>query len=137
MDEAVADELDERPDALSPDDINEIDQLSITHKIGAVMASNFALGAVVMMHLAKIASKYMDYAEIIELHHDKKADAPSGTALSTAREMAKHRGKPFLQPAAGAEKQESRGQQVDGIALHSVRLPGLLAPLSEMLPYDL
>ena len=112
---------------LSKDDISEIDQLSITHKIGAVVAPNFALGAVVMMHLARIAAKYMDYAEIIELHHDKKADAPSGTALNTAREMVKSKGKPFLQPAVKEEKQESRGQQVEGIALHSVRLPGLLA----------
>ena len=58
---------------------------------------------------------------------DKKADAPSGTALNTAREMAKSRGKPFLLPVIKGERPESRGQQAEGITLHSVRLPGLLA----------
>ena len=112
---------------LTADDISEIERLSTAHNIGAVVASNFALGAVIMMHLSKIAAKYLDYAEIIELHHDKKVDAPSGTALNTAREMAKSRGGPFLQPAGKGEKPESRGQQVEGVTLHSVRLPGLLA----------
>jgi len=110
---------------LSPDDIKEIDRLARAHKVGAVVAPNFALGAVLMMHLAKIAAKYLDYAEIIELHHHLKADAPSGTALTTAKMMAAARGKPFLQPAGkGAE---SRGQQVEGVTIHSVRLPGLMA----------
>lgn len=112
---------------LSPDDIAEIDRLATAKKIGVVVAPNFALGAVIMMHLSRITARYMDYAEIIELHHDKKVDAPSGTALNTAREMAKSRGKPFLQPTTKEERPESRGQQTDGIALHSVRLPGLLA----------
>jgi len=112
---------------LSPDDIAEIDRLSTTRKVGVVVAPNFALGAVIMMHLSRIVAKYMDYAEIIELHHDKKVDAPSGTALNTASEMAKSRGKPFLQPATKEERPESRGQQAEGITLHSVRLPGLLA----------
>ena len=112
---------------LSPDEISEIDRLSTTNKIGVVVAPNFALGAVIMTHLSRIAARYMDYAEIIELHHDKKVDAPSGTALNTAREMAKSRQKPFLQPAIEGERPESRGQQAEGITLHSVRLPGLLA----------
>jgi len=111
---------------LSADDISEIEKLAAARKIGIVVAPNFALGAVLMMHLAKIAARYMDYAEIIELHHERKADAPSGTALSTAKAMAAARGKPFLQPAA-KEPQPSRGQPVEGISLHSVRLPGLMA----------
>lgn len=111
---------------LTADQVKEIGQLADANKIGIVLASNFALGAVLMMHLAKIAGKYLDYVEIIELHHDRKVDAPSGTALSTAKVMASARGKPFLQPAA-KEKFESRGQQLEGITLHSVRLPGLLA----------
>ena len=112
---------------LTADELAEIDQLSTVHKIGTLVAPNFALGAVLMIHLAKIAAKYMDYAEIIELHHDKKVDAPSGTALSTARAMAEAKGKPFLQPAGKGEALASRGQQVDGVTIHSVRLPGLLA----------
>ena len=110
---------------LTKEDLNEIDRLATAHKVGAVVAPNFALGAVLMIHLAKIAAKYLDYAEIIELHHHLKADAPSGTALATARAMAAARGKPFLQPTGKAT--ESRGQQVEGATIHSVRLPGLMA----------
>jgi 4-hydroxy-tetrahydrodipicolinate reductase len=79
------------------------------------------------MHLAKIAAPYIDHVEIIELHHDQKADAPSGTSLLTAREMAKARGKPFLQPPPPKNVTGSRGDITDGVAIHSVRLPGLLA----------
>lgn len=109
----------------SPDEVREIEDLAAEHKIGAVMAPNFALGAILMMHLAKIAAKYLDYAEIIELHHHLKADAPSGTAQMTARAMAETRGKPFLQPPGKAAT--SRGESVEGVTLHSVRLPGLMA----------
>lgn len=112
---------------LTADDLSEIDRLATAHKIGAVVAPNFALGAVLMIHLAKIAAKHLDYAEIIELHHHQKADAPSGTALSTARAMASARGKPFLQPLEQGKPSDSRGKQVEGVAVHSVRLPGLLA----------
>lgn len=110
---------------LTPDDLKEIDRLAKAHKVGAVVAPNFALGAVLMVHLAKIAAKYLDYAEIIELHHHLKADAPSGTAIATARAMAAARGKPFLQPTGKASN--SRGQPVEGVTIHSVRLPGLMA----------
>jgi 4-hydroxy-tetrahydrodipicolinate reductase len=109
---------------LTVDDISEIDRLAKEHRVGAVVAPNFALGAVLMTHLAKIAAKYLDYAEIIELHHHQKADAPSGTALATARAMVATRGKPFSSPEG--QITASRGQQVDGISIHSVRLPGLM-----------
>ena len=111
---------------LSADDIEQIDGLAKTRGVGVVIAPNFALGAVLMMHLAKIAGKYLDYAEIVEMHHEGKLDAPSGTSLATARAMAQARGKPFITPPAG-ERTESRGKQVEGISLHSLRLPGLLA----------
>jgi 4-hydroxy-tetrahydrodipicolinate reductase len=111
---------------LSAENIKEIESLAKAHKIGAVVAPNFALGAVLMMHLARIAGKHLDYAEIIEMHHEGKIDAPSGTALSTARAMAKARGKPFSTPEAG-KKLASRGEQVEGVTIHSVRLPGLMA----------
>jgi len=111
---------------LSPDDTKEIDRLAKARGVGIVIAPNFALGAVLMMRLAKIAGKYLDHAEIIELHHERKLDAPSGTALATAQAMAQARGKPFSTPPPG-EKSDSRGKQVEGISIHSVRLPGLLA----------
>ncbi len=112
---------------ISQADLEEIDRLAKAAGVGAVLASNFALGAVLMMHLAAAASKYFDYAEITELHHHLKADAPSGTALNTARAMAKARGKPFLDPSDKDSTMKSRGDKVEGVAIHSVRLPGLLA----------
>jgi len=112
---------------LTADNIKEIENLVKAHRIGAVVAPNFALGAVLMMHLAKIAGKFFDYSEIIELHHERKIDAPSGTALTTARAMAAARGKPFRQPSGQGEAPVSRGQSVEGIAIHSVRLPGQMA----------
>jgi 4-hydroxy-tetrahydrodipicolinate reductase len=108
-------------------DIKEMEQLAAAHRIGMVLAPNFALGAVLMMHLARIAGKYLDHAEIIELHHDRKVDAPSGTSQTTARGMAEARGKPFLPPAVQGEDSPSRGKSVEGINIHSVRLPGLMA----------
>ena len=112
---------------LTADELSEIDRLAIAHQVGAVVAPNFALGAVLMIHLAKVAAKYLDYAEIIELHHYQKADSPSGTALSTAKAMAQAKGKPFSHPPEPKKTSASRGQQVEGITIHSVRLPGLLA----------
>ena len=91
------------------------------------VAPNFAIGAVLMMRFAAQASRWMPSAEIIELHHDGKADAPSGTAMKTAEEIAKARpeggeAKPSKEVAPGA-----RGGDVGGIHVHSVRLPGLVA----------
>jgi 4-hydroxy-tetrahydrodipicolinate reductase len=110
---------------LTAGDIKEIEILAKANKVGVVVAPNFALGAVLMMHLAKLAAKHFDFAEIIELHHHLKADSPSGTALATAKAMAKARGKPFSTPQGKAS--DSRGGQVEGVTVHSVRLPGLMA----------
>jgi 4-hydroxy-tetrahydrodipicolinate reductase len=112
---------------LSAENMGEIERLADSHQIGAVVAANFALGAVLMMHFAKLAAKYLDYAEIIELHHNQKADAPSGTALNTARSMETFRGKPFSQAVDEGRNYPSRGQRVGGVTIHSVRLPGLMA----------
>ena len=95
-------------------ELDEMQKLAEANEIGIIAAPNFALGAVLMMHLAKIAGKFMDHAEIIELHHDKKLDAPSGTSLLTAKAMAEARGKAFLPPSAG-EHTPSRGQDISGI----------------------
>ncbi len=112
---------------LTADELSEIDRLATANQVGAVVAPNFALGAILMIHLAKIAAKYLDYAEIIELHHNQKADAPSGTALATARAMAAAKGKPFYRTPEQKKPSNSRGEQVEGVTIHSVRLPGLLA----------
>ena len=91
-----------------------------------VVAPNFALGAVLMQHFAAIAARFFPAAEVIELHHDQKADAPSGTALATVRRMIGSRGEVYRGP--DAETVEGvRGADVDGVRVHSVRLPGLVA----------
>lgn len=92
---------------LTEDDIKELSTLSKKNQIGAIVAPNFALGAILMMRFAAEASKYYKKAEIIELHHDKKVDMPSGTAIKTAHMMGK-----------SAQKD---------VPIHSVRLPGLVA----------
>jgi 4-hydroxy-tetrahydrodipicolinate reductase len=113
---------------LSTENLEEIDRLAKANGVGAVVASNFALGAVLMIHLAKIAAKYFDNVEIIELHHDQKLDAPSGTAVSTAKAISEVRGIPFVHPKVQKETVPgARGAELQGVALHSVRLPGLMA----------
>ncbi len=113
---------------LSEAELEEIDTLSRRHKTGAVVAPNFSLGAVVMMHLAKIAGKYFDYAEIIEMHHEQKLDSPSGTAIATAKGMVESRGKAFTYPKTQKESLKgARGAEYEGVALHSVRSPGYMA----------
>ena len=80
------------------------------------------------MHLAKTASKFFENAEIIEMHHDKKLDAPSGTAMATAKLMAEARGSSFVYPPTEKEMLVgARGGEVEGIAIHSVRMPGIMA----------
>jgi len=92
------------------------------------MAPNFAIGAVLMMRFAAQAARYMPQAEIIELHHDKKVDAPSGTALRTASLIAQsRRGVPATHADTGSAKPEARGALVEDIPVHSIRLPGLVA----------
>lgn len=113
---------------LSSENLEEIDRLMRENERGAVVAPNFALGAVLMIHLAKMAARFFDYAEIIELHHEQKVDAPSGTALATAQSMVAARGKPFLYSKASKESiSGTRGGELQGVAIHSARLPGLMA----------
>ncbi len=108
--------------------LDGLEQRCRERRVGAVAAANFAIGAVLMVHLAKIAGRFFDSAEIIELHHDRKVDAPSGTALTTAREMLAARGKPFERNVPERETlRGTRGGEVDGVTIHSVRLPGLVA----------
>jgi len=93
-------------------------------------APNFAIGAVLMMQFAEQAARYMPHVEITELHHDKKADAPSGTAIRTARMIAAARGEAPSVPGRETElpgMEGARGAVVDGVHVHSVRLPGLVA----------
>jgi 4-hydroxy-tetrahydrodipicolinate reductase len=113
---------------LSDTQVDEIRASCRERGIGGVWAPNLSLGAVVLMHLAAVAGRYFDHAEIIELHRDSKADAPSGTALHTARLLAQARGRGFSRSeTTRVTLADVRGGQVDGVGIHSVRLPGLIA----------
>jgi len=113
---------------LSDEKLKEIDRLAGEKGVGVVIAPNFAIGAVLMIHLARIAARYFDFAEITELHHNEKVDAPSATAIATARAMREARDKPFEHPQTGKENVKgTRGGQLEGISIHSVRLPGIVA----------
>jgi 4-hydroxy-tetrahydrodipicolinate reductase len=113
---------------LSEDNLKEIAQLAEANKVGAVVAPNFTIGVAVLLNAAKAAAKLFDYVEIIEMHHHEKVDAPSGTALATAKAMVQSRGKPFLYSKTKKETLNgTRGGEIDGVAIHSVRLPGFVA----------
>jgi 4-hydroxy-tetrahydrodipicolinate reductase len=91
-----------------------------------VVAPNFALGAVLMQRFAAMAARVFPAAEIIELHHEGKADAPSGTSIATARRIVEERAEAYEGP--GAESVDgARGGSVEGVRVHSVRLPGFVA----------
>ena len=98
--------------------------------VGVLVAPNFSIGAVLMMHFAEQAARFYESIEIIELHHPGKADAPSGTAATTARRVAAARVSAGLPASPDATVQElpgARGASVDGIRVHGVRLRGLVA----------
>lgn len=109
-------------------EVEEIRLLAEKEKVGAVIAPNFAIGAILMMRFAQQAAKYFPHVDIIELHHDQKLDAPSGTALKTAEWISEVR-EPMVQGHANEYEKVpgARGADVKGIHIHSVRLPGLIA----------
>ena len=99
-------------------------------ELGVLVVPNFAIGAVLSMRFAELAARFFDSAEIVELHHPRKADAPSGTAARTARVVAQARSEAGLgaQPdATTSDPQGARGAEVDGVHVHAVRMAGLVA----------
>ena len=107
---------------LKPDQIEELGATAEGKDIGLLVVPNFALGAVLMMRFASLAAPYFEWAEIVERHHEKKVDAPSGTALRTAETM-----KLKKSGSSGTEADGVRGLDVDGVRIHSLRLPGSVA----------
>ena len=98
--------------------------------VGVLIAPNFGIGAVLMMQFAARAARFFDSVEIIEQHHPRKLDAPSGTAMHTARLIAAARAEAGCDPMPDATKEEfggARGADVDGVRVHSVRSAGLVA----------
>ena len=112
----------------SDDDIETISGKARDAGVGAFIAPNFSIGAVVLMRLSEVAASHFDHVEIIELHHDGKVDATSGTALHTARMIVEARGEPAVDVATERFTLEGvRGGDFGGVKIHSVRLPGLVA----------
>jgi 4-hydroxy-tetrahydrodipicolinate reductase len=96
--------------------------------VGVLIAPNFGIGAVLLMRFSEIAARYYESAEIIELHHPRKADAPSGTAAHTARLIAAAReGMDPMPDATTQEEPGARGAVVDGVRVHSLRISGMIA----------
>jgi 4-hydroxy-tetrahydrodipicolinate reductase len=115
----------------TPERIAEVEHLlALRPEVGIVIASNFSIGAILMMHFAEQAARFYESVEIVELHHPNKADAPSGTAQTTAGRIAAARETAGLGAVPDATKHElpgARGAEVDDIRVHSVRLRGLIA----------
>jgi 4-hydroxy-tetrahydrodipicolinate reductase len=109
---------------IGPEELDRIRGWLRDTELGVVVAPNFSVGAVVGQRLAEQAARFFPAAEVIELHHDQKVDAPSGTAAATARRISGARKESWTGPSGG---QAFRGGDVEGVRVHSVRLPGLVA----------
>jgi 4-hydroxy-tetrahydrodipicolinate reductase len=110
------------------DGLARVDAALREHQRGGVWAPNFAIGGALMMYFARVAARFMEAAEVIELHHDKKVDAPSGTAIQTARDIRAERDGDLPDPQVERWTLEgSRGAVQGGVRIHSVRLPGFNA----------
>tara|TARA_S200000501_G_scaffold317137_1_gene310397 strand:+ start:1571 stop:2338 length:768 start_codon:yes stop_codon:yes gene_type:complete len=112
----------------SNDDLEKIKNLQSKNKVGVALCSNFSTGAILLAHFGKIASKYYDYAELIESHHENKLDAPSGTAISIADAVSNSKSESFKKVISSINKiKNTRGNDSAGVNIHSLRLPGVIA----------
>jgi 4-hydroxy-tetrahydrodipicolinate reductase len=112
---------------MDEDRLARLDALAREKGVACLVAPNFALGAVLMMRFAEEAARFYPWVEVMERHHEKKLDAPSGTAAETARRIARSRKVP---PSPVDEKESApgaRGGRVEEVAVHSMRLPGSIA----------
>ena len=108
---------------LNADHLAQLDALANDNGIGIIVAPNFALGAIVLKKLAEQAAPFFDYVDIVESHHEMKIDAPSGFSLALANSLAEQ--KQFHRNVTEKENLPgTRGGDVSGVTVHSVRLPG-------------
>lgn len=114
---------------ISPEQREKLETLAVENQVGILIAPNFCIGAVLMMKFAAEAAKYMPNIEIIEYHHDQKADSPSGTAIITAEKINEHVDHTNPPSVIGKEilSENSQGAKVKNIRIHAVRLPGFVA----------
>ncbi|MCF6514926.1 4-hydroxy-tetrahydrodipicolinate reductase [Lactobacillus sp. S2-2] len=108
---------------LSDDDYKKLNELSKGSQIGGIIAPNFSISANLILNFAKEAAKYYSDAEVIEMHHADKKDAPSATALNTAKVISAER----QNKSENNDMEDSRGADVNGVKVHAVRLPGYVA----------
>ena len=115
---------------LTADQRDELGKMALAEGTCIFIAPNFGLGAVLMMKISTEVAKYLPDVEIIEMHHNNKLDAPSGTSIMTANMIAAARKEAGIEPAPDKTHESlegARGTKVDGIPIHSVRLPGYVA----------
>ena len=113
---------------LTPEDLGSIERRAAEGAANVFVAPNFAIGAVLMMRFSQQAAPHFSNAEIVERHHENKLDAPSGTALRTAKLINESRGKGWSEVAPATESLAgSRGGDEQGVRVHSVRVPGSVA----------
>lgn len=114
---------------LQDSQVEELAKIAKEQSIGGLIAPNFGLSAVLLMQFAQQAAKYFPDAEIIEMHHQGKKDAPSGTAINTAKKISKARSQssPESESTEDPDAKLARGLMVDGVPVHAVRLPGYVA----------
>ena len=110
---------------LNADQLQTLDTMSREHGVGIIVAPNFALGAVVLKKLAEQAAAFFDFVDVVEAHHEMKIDAPSGFSLAIARGMRQERGRDFERNETTVHHlPETRGGDIGGAGIHSLRLPG-------------
>jgi 4-hydroxy-tetrahydrodipicolinate reductase len=108
---------------LEQDDLLQFDRIALKREVACLVASNFAIGAVLMMEFAARAGRYLEDCEIVEIHHPAKLDAPSGTSRDTARMILEARGHDSWEET----DEGPRGRNIGGINVHSIRLSGMVA----------
>jgi 4-hydroxy-tetrahydrodipicolinate reductase len=109
-------------------ELKQLEKTALENNVGLAVIPNFAIGAVLMMKMARELAQYFPDVEIIELHHDQKMDAPSGTAIKTAEMISEGRSRTIYRNTREYEKiSGARGGETKGIRIHSVRLPGFIA----------
>lgn len=108
-------------------DIDRLTQLAVSVGLGGLVAPNFSLGAVLMMQFAKQAARYLPDAEVVEIHSPQKEESPSGTAIRTAELIATARTQDSQTPKGKELMAGARGATLQGVPLHAIRLPGVVA----------